>query len=301
MLAQKREIRDLEEIAENLQRDLTEATARLVTARADLKAVTKAIEGLRGQVHQGDLEIMGHEKDSTRLRQELERARERLTQLGGELMELEGRMSGLETEDQGIHARRELAAAAVVELEASQLEFIGALTEERERLETLATALTEARVRAAQLGEKRASLVAATLRLAAARGEHEARMARLGAEVEESQTRIAALHADTERLAGELETARQERLVAAQSIAEGRSEYDRRGQALAEVELSVRSLRSQADRLAQELAAVELRRNQVTMNQQVLDNGIYDRYQLCLLYTSPSPRDGLLSRMPSSA
>ena len=25
------------------------------------------------------------------------------------------------------------------------------------------------------------------------------------------------------------------------------------------------------------------------------------RYYLCLLYTSPSPRDGLLSRMPSSA
>src|SRR5680860_757279 len=26
-----------------------------------------------------------------------------------------------------------------------------------------------------------------------------------------------------------------------------------------------------------------------------------DRYTSCLLYTSPSPRDGLLSRMPSSA
>ena len=25
------------------------------------------------------------------------------------------------------------------------------------------------------------------------------------------------------------------------------------------------------------------------------------RYYICLLYTSPSPRDGLLSRMPSSA
>ena len=25
------------------------------------------------------------------------------------------------------------------------------------------------------------------------------------------------------------------------------------------------------------------------------------KYQTCLLYTSPSPRDGLLSRMPSSA
>ena len=29
--------------------------------------------------------------------------------------------------------------------------------------------------------------------------------------------------------------------------------------------------------------------------------GYYDRLRACLLYTSPSPRDGLLSRMPSSA
>ena len=31
--------------------------------------------------------------------------------------------------------------------------------------------------------------------------------------------------------------------------------------------------------------------------------GLVDKYKLntCLLYTSPSPRDGLLSRMPSSA
>ena len=28
---------------------------------------------------------------------------------------------------------------------------------------------------------------------------------------------------------------------------------------------------------------------------------IFNPYNPCLLYTSPSPRDGLLSRMPSSA
>ena len=28
---------------------------------------------------------------------------------------------------------------------------------------------------------------------------------------------------------------------------------------------------------------------------------LLDPHQVCLLYTSPSPRDGLLSRMPSSA
>ena len=30
-------------------------------------------------------------------------------------------------------------------------------------------------------------------------------------------------------------------------------------------------------------------------------DGDYDKDMACLLYTSPSPRDGLLSRMPSSA
>ena len=30
-------------------------------------------------------------------------------------------------------------------------------------------------------------------------------------------------------------------------------------------------------------------------------NNLYQPYGYCLLYTSPSPRDGLLSRMPSSA
>ena len=29
--------------------------------------------------------------------------------------------------------------------------------------------------------------------------------------------------------------------------------------------------------------------------------GLTDQFKICLLYTSPSPRDGLLSRMPSSA
>ena len=32
-----------------------------------------------------------------------------------------------------------------------------------------------------------------------------------------------------------------------------------------------------------------------------IENGKKNKYILCLLYTSPSPRDGLLSRMPSSA
>ena len=34
---------------------------------------------------------------------------------------------------------------------------------------------------------------------------------------------------------------------------------------------------------------------------QYVNEYYYDEVDICLLYTSPSPRDGLLSRMPSSA
>ena len=37
------------------------------------------------------------------------------------------------------------------------------------------------------------------------------------------------------------------------------------------------------------------------MNQSPVIEGFWKGTILCLLYTSPSPRDGLLSRMPSSA
>ena len=37
------------------------------------------------------------------------------------------------------------------------------------------------------------------------------------------------------------------------------------------------------------------------MCRRLLSNPTIEEYECCLLYTSPSPRDGLLSRMPSSA
>ena len=39
----------------------------------------------------------------------------------------------------------------------------------------------------------------------------------------------------------------------------------------------------------------------VTIGSVDINGGAIDNTTICLLYTSPSPRDGLLSRMPSSA
>ena len=39
----------------------------------------------------------------------------------------------------------------------------------------------------------------------------------------------------------------------------------------------------------------------IPLSQEAIDSGKIRQLSVCLLYTSPSPRDGLLSRMPSSA
>ena len=46
---------------------------------------------------------------------------------------------------------------------------------------------------------------------------------------------------------------------------------------------------------------LEILENPTNKNQQYFVMGIDNYTWVCLLYTSPSPRDGLLSRMPSSA
>ena len=65
-------------------------------------------------------------------------------------------------------------------------------------------------------------------------------------------------------------------------------------------------LKALADRLAEAFAEYlhhKVRTMHWGYNSEVLDNEdlIAEKYQGCLLYTSPSPRDATLSRMPSSA
>src|SRR6185503_13332558 len=109
VLAQKREIRDLEEIVGKLEHDLNEAMQRLVTAKTELQQLVKALEALRTQAHQGELAIMGHEKDDVRVRGELERVRRQLDQLGHEQLELEARLAAIASDDAAARERRRLA------------------------------------------------------------------------------------------------------------------------------------------------------------------------------------------------
>ncbi len=280
VLAQKREIRELEEIVGRLEHDLSEAMAKLVTAKTELKQVVKALEGLQSQTHEGDVAIMGHEKDDARVRGELERHRDRLGQLATEQLELDGRLAAIAVDDATAREIQVAAAARIDELERVQLDLASDLSRQRDELEALTLALTEARVRAAQLGEKRAAAEAQTLRLAARDTELATRADRLAAEIDEAAQRARELRDGCDALEAELAGVRAQRDTEAGELDRGRLAYDGRLTALTEVELAARELRRTADELAAEVGQLELRAGQLAMTRQVLVDGIAERYQI---------------------
>ncbi len=280
VLAQKREIRDLEEIVAGLDVDLADATARLVAAKTELKQVGMALEGLRTQAHQGDLAIMGHEKDAARMRHELDRLRDRLNQLGGEQRELDERSSGLDAEEAALAARQLDAADRADRFEKEQLGQIDGVTGGRDRVDELASELTEARIRAAQVGEKRAAAEASALRLAATERELTTRIDRLRAGIADATTRAAALRGDSGELGAELEGLRERRFTVGSELEAGRASYEARLSELTADELAVRELRGRAERLAAEVAQLEVKRAALVSSRQVLLETVWDRYQV---------------------
>ncbi|HPH68677.1 MAG TPA: chromosome segregation protein SMC, partial [Kofleriaceae bacterium] len=287
ILAQKREIRDLEEIVVQLQSDLTEATARLVNAKTELKQVQKALEGLRTSAHEGDLAIMGFEKDAMRVRGDLERMRERAGYLAREQQDLEERIAQTGSEAVSFNERRDAAVAARAELETDQTDTLERVADARMRLEELVQSLTEAKVRAAQLGEKRAALETAVLRLETSANEITARMGKLDLETADSSAKALTLREACDALAAELEMLRNRRLDEATALESGRHAYEQRIAEITAVEVATRELRTRVDRLSTELGQLELRMGQVAMNQQVLETGIADRYQVDLVDVVP--------------
>ena len=280
VLAQKREIRELEEIVGRLEHDLADATARLVTAKTELKQVGKAIEGLRTQVHEGEIAIMGHEKDDARVRADLERLRDRLVQLGTEQLELDERLRAIAADDEATAGRRAFALQRLDELEREQLDLISDVGVHRDRLDELAQILTEVRIRAAQLGEKRAAAEAAALRLAKSDAELALRGERLAHEIDDASRRVVELRGGCDALAEELAELRTRRETETAELDAGRAAYQQRLSDLTEVELDARELRGKIDELGREVGQLELRHGQVAMTRQVVEDGLSERFQI---------------------
>jgi chromosome segregation protein len=282
VLAQKREIRELEEITASLEGDLNDATTRFVATKAEHQQVVRALEGLRKESHQGDIAIMGHEKDVTRCRAELDRLRERLTQLNAEQLELEERMRGVAEEEAELARLHASAAERIDRYEREQLGLIEGVTDGRARLEELTQLLTEARVRAAQMGEKRASLEAAVLRIEATERELSERVARLRRDIEQGSERAQNLRADSAAIEETLTAVREQHRQDAETMEQGRAVYEQRVDALGVAEVTVRELRGRAETLSSQATHLEVKCGNVSANIHALHETIADRYQVSI-------------------
>ncbi|HSD85893.1 MAG TPA: hypothetical protein VLB44_00205, partial [Kofleriaceae bacterium] len=287
VLAQMREIRELEESVGSLEHALADASARLLTARQELKNVSKAIEGIRAQQHAGDLAIMGFEKDELRVRAELDRVRDRLSSLGNEQLELEHRLAAIGSDETLFRERKQAAEDSIAELERRQLDLASDVSTHRDRLDDLQQVLIDARTRAAQLGEKRAATESQTLRIESAAAELHTRTRRLEREIEEAIERSTRLRADCEALATEEAELRTTRTTVLADLESGRAAYDARLAGITEVELSARDLRTRADALAKEVTALDLRQGQIAMQRANVEEQIAERYQLAMLDVIP--------------
>jgi chromosome segregation protein len=280
VLAQKREIRELEEITTSLESDLNDATARFVSTKSEHQQVVRALDGLRKESHQGDIAIMGHEKDVSRCRSELDRLRERLTQLNAEQLELEERLHGVAEEEEELARLYASASERINRYEREQLGYIEGVTDGRARLEELNQLLTEARVRAAQMGEKRASLEAAVLRLEATERELSERVARLQRDIAHGSERARSLRADSSAIEETLAALREQHRENAEAMEQGRAAYEKRVDDLSLVEVTVRELRSRAEALSAQTTQLEVKRGNVDANLHALRETIADRYQV---------------------
>ncbi|HWN69696.1 MAG TPA: hypothetical protein VNM90_18770, partial [Haliangium sp.] len=282
VLAQKREIRELEEITTSLESDLNDATARFVATKAEHQQVVRALEGLRKESHQGDIAIMGLEKDVTRCRVELDRLRERLTQLNAEQLELEERMRGVAEEEAELGRLHASASDRIDRFEREQLGLIEGVTDGRARLEELTQLLTEARVRAAQMGEKRASLEAAVLRIEATERELSERVNRLRRDIEQGSERAQTLRADSAAIEETLAALREQHRQNAEAMEQGRAEYEKRVDELGLTEVVVRELRGRAETLSSQATHLEVKSGNVGANVHALQETIADRYQVSI-------------------
>src|SRR5262249_47481530 len=89
VLQHKRELRELDAVLADLETRHAELTARVTQERGELSSLTRSLEALRNDAHQGEMQILTHDKDLHRLRDEEERLGQRLHVLAEERAELE--------------------------------------------------------------------------------------------------------------------------------------------------------------------------------------------------------------------
>ncbi len=279
ILSQKREVRELEEVVAQLEKDYQAALGKHIAVKQALAEATAAQDSLNTIAREEEVAEVSQRKDLERVsreRQQIEVRRLQLAHAERELREGLARAENrLESARSSLVSERELVVGAETQGAALRSEVSG-LTD---RLDALIDQLTDAKIAAASADERRNTALATQGRLVREGGEGDARRERLVVTAAEDAARAGALRAEATALSAEAELWHAEAEERARVHGERQSLVEERGGALARHEAELKAARSSVAVLAQELSDLLLRRQEVSLKRTSLDEHIAGRYQ----------------------
>lgn len=203
VLAQKREIRELVEICEDLQRHHDELHERLVATKQEVRSVEEELEDLRRIIHLAEMDILADSKDLESARTQISEHRQRLGAHEAELASIEELLENLTSRQAEWHRESD-----------------SLVTEQASAQEQLQLGLTEAeraRGRVAQLAGETAELRVNVARSAEQQNTRQRDIARLLKDMETARERL-------EGLAQSAAQSRERVIVLEQEVADGDAE-----------------------------------------------------------------------------
>lgn len=282
LLQTRREIKRLTGEVAELADEHQVSQDRVAGLRGEIQEISNIIEEIQQESHRGDLELVQHQKDASRVQGELKRLRAERERLSREADGLSRQLAEGDEERRRIAEEIARASEEQARAEAALAADGDALARARDEEDAALAGVTEARVQAAGARERFESLNANVRRL---QGEDEDLRHRL-VRLEREQVRAAGAQG---RIAGELFAARErlERLIAESERAKGdldgaRVELDQLRADLSLQESELREMQRERDRLRSRAESQRLELQEVRLERRGLIERIEEARNLDL-------------------
>jgi chromosome segregation protein len=278
VLSQKREMRELEEVVAKLDQDYQATLAKHVSNKQALAETTAALEQAVATIRRDEIDLAAQRKDVDRLTREKTQAEARRAQLGSSLDNLRAstEQNRLRLEEQSAQLVAEQDSATGLDESAEGLRLQVATL--AERVDQLMAELSTVKVAAAQAGDRKRMARESVERLRRELADHEARRAQLEQSASADLARAESLRSESEQLRQEASQLQSELADRSRSYAERSAAAEERSGALARKEAELKALRSNVARLGQEVNSLDLRRQQVAMRLDALDEQTRERH-----------------------
>ncbi len=282
LLAQRREMRELEEALATSELGLAGLREALSIVSEDVATAERAVEASATAERQAELDLLAIEKDLAAKRAEEARLSQQLELFGIELQAVEAdldRIAGDLTGLRAVIAQGEAEAGQVSERTAARESEVTALRQERE---TLAAHQAEQRVtlasRIAQRDETLRNLARMQHELQAAEGE----TARLMQESADLTLRQGRLVEDQERLREDLSSLHREEEGSQGALVRMQEARAAAQEAIRQLEETLRTRRREETELGEEIAALGARRGELKTAMTHLEQGLWQDHNVSL-------------------